>query len=52
MIEALSIRAVVFQDKGWWVAQCLEEALGALQALKPAERRSGTFRQCSRNSAA
>lgn len=24
MAELLSIRAVVFQDRGWWVAQCLE----------------------------
>lgn len=24
MVESLSIRAVVFQDRGWWVAQCLE----------------------------
>src|SRR5262245_26183641 len=24
MVESLSIRAVVFQDSGWWIAQCLE----------------------------
>ncbi|HEX3555938.1 MAG TPA: hypothetical protein VIA62_22200 [Thermoanaerobaculia bacterium] len=24
MVEPLTIRAVVFEDQGWWVAQCLE----------------------------
>jgi hypothetical protein len=24
MVESLFIRAVVFQDSGWWIAQCLE----------------------------
>jgi hypothetical protein len=28
MPETLSIRAVVYQDRGWWVAQCLEYDLG------------------------
>lgn len=29
MAESLSIRAVVYRDRGWWVAQCLELDLGA-----------------------
>jgi hypothetical protein len=28
MPETLSIRAVVYEDRGWWVAQCLEFDLG------------------------
>jgi hypothetical protein len=27
MAEPMTIRAVVFEDRGWWVAQCLESDL-------------------------
>lgn len=27
MVEMLALRAVVFQESGWWIAQCLEHDL-------------------------
>jgi hypothetical protein len=24
MVESLPLRAVIYRDRGWWVAQCLE----------------------------
>ena len=29
MAEPMTIRAVVFQDRGWWVAECLESDLSS-----------------------